>query len=141
MSETNFIKQLQSDIKKYKKIQSNPKLFIKSRNARLYKLTKPANKLTEQDLPIQTLLGSVFLIKNDNILEFCSYCDYNHSMYLQITKKQPLWIGLVNIINLEHKDHENIKFLLDGCEKFYSPSNYQYFIIQFLHSGFQLYIK
>ena len=39
------------------------------------------------------------------------------------------------------KTREGIKYLLQGSTIFYLPSNYHYFIIQFLQSGFQLYVK
>jgi len=132
-----LIKRLMFDINNQKKIQSNPEIFIKHRKLKLTKFNKNS---TENDLPVESLLGSVFLIKGLNILEFYSWCDYNHSLYLQINNKQPLWIGKVSIINIEPKDPENIKFLLDGAETIFSPSNWQYFILQFLQSGFQLYI-
>lgn len=144
-----FIQQLNFNIDLQKKINANPKAFIKSRNITLYNCTKTkSNKIylnhcniTENDLPIEASLGTVFLIKGANILELHSYCDYNYSIYLQINTKQPAWIGKVAIINIAPKDPENIKFLLDGSDTFYQPSNWYYLIIQFLHSGFQLYLK
>ena len=140
-----FIQQLNSDIDRQKKINANPKEFIKSRNIILYNRTKTKNlihhNITEIDLPIEASLGTIFLIKGANILELHSYCDYNYSIYLQINTKQPAWIGKVAIINIAPKDPENIKFLLDGSDTFYQPSNWYYLIIQFLQSGFQLYLK
>jgi hypothetical protein len=143
---SDFIEQLEWNIKKYQKFNSNPKAFIKNRKLKLYNLPKKIHKninseISENDLPIESLLGNIFLIKGSNILEFYSYCDYNYSLYVQVNKKQPLWIGKVSTINIEYKDPENIKFLLEGSELFYKPSTWQYLILQFLQSGFQIYTK
>jgi hypothetical protein len=140
MAELDFIKQLEIDVIQHKKITSNPKKFIKYRKIKLHNFKKKISNLTEDDLPIESLLGSVFLIKGATILEFYSWCDYDYSMYLQINKKRPLWIGNVSHINIEDNDPENIVFLLSGSDTFYTPSNWQYFILQFLQSEFQLYI-
>lgn len=139
--QNSFIDDLLNEINHQKNIQLNHKLFIKNRGIKLYTFTKSRQKITTHDLPIQTLIGSVFLIKGNNILEFYSYCDNNHSLYMQLNVKKPLWIGIVDIIFLHQSDPENIKFLLDGYQKFFIPSNFQYFIMQFLQSGFQLYLK
>ena len=111
MCDSNFIKKLHSDIQHQNTISANSELFIKNRNCKLHEFKKIKSTLKNNDLPIQSLLGSVFLIKNNSIIEFYSYCDYNYSMYLQLTKKRPLWIGLVKIINLELYDSESINFL------------------------------
>ena len=139
--ESYQIKLLVADINKQKKIYSNPDLFIKNRGIVLHTFKKSLNNLTECDLPTQTLLGSVFIIKESNILEFYSYCHCNYSMFVTANKKTSLWIGKTNIINMEKKDPENIKFIMDGYETFYKPSNFQYLILQFLQSGFRLYVK
>ena len=136
---SDFIKQLNDDINKQKKINSNPKLYTKFRKMTLYNFTKVTNKLSEIDLPAQAYFGCILLIKNSNIIEFYCYYDSSHSLYLQVSKKQPLWIGTVTAINIEPSDPEHIKYLLDGNDIFYIPSNYHYFILQFLQSGFKLY--
>ena len=141
-----FIKKLNFDIINHKKNNTNSKRFINYKNLELYncffgKKTCPENTFSEDDLPIESLLGSIFLIKNNNILEFYSWCDYNHSMYLQINKKKSIWLGKPLIINIEHNDPEDLIFLLDGYDFFYNPSNWQYFITQFLDSGFKIYLK
>ena len=136
-----FIFQLNYEIQQQNDINKNPKLFINKRKIFPHKFKKSIFKVVEEDLPIQTLLGSVFLIKNDNIIECYSWCDYNHSMYIQINKKYNIWIGKIHMINLDSSDSENVKFLLDNSDVFYRPSNYQYMILQFIQSGFQLYVK
>lgn len=140
MTELDFVKQLKNEIKQQQDINSDSKKFIKNRKIKLCKFNQSTHKLTESDLPIESLLGCIFLIKGSNILEFYSWCDYNYSLYLEINKQQPIWIGKVSSINIEFKDPENIKYLLDGFDTFYIPSTWQYFILQWLQSGFQLYI-
>ena len=137
---SEFIKQLNDDITKQNTIISDPKLYVKSRKMTLYNFDKTTDKLSEIDLPLQSYLGCLLLIKNSNIIEFYCFCDSSHSLYLQVIKKQPLWIGNVTDINIEPSDPEHIKYLLDGNDVFYNLSNYQYFILQFLQSGFKLYI-
>lgn len=137
-NDKEFIEQLYSDIDKQNTINKNPKLFIRKKNIKHHKFRK--SKLIEEDLPIQTLLGSVFLIKDTNIIECYSWCDYKHSMYIQINHYRNLWMGKFDIINLDSTDSENIKFMLDGNDVIYQPSNYQYMILQFIESGFKLYV-
>ena len=136
-----FIKKLNFDIINHKKNITNSKRFIKYKNLEMYNCLFSEKTFSEYDLPIESLLGSIFLIKNNNILEFYSWCDYNHSMYLQINKKKSIWLGKPLIINIEHNDPEDLIFLLDGYDFFYNPSNWQYFITQFLDSGFKIYLK
>ena len=136
-----MINMLKFDIQIQQTIHKNHKLFIKHRQIKLHKFKKKIYLLNENDLPIQAYLGSVFLIKGNNIIECYSWCDNNFSLYLQINKKIPIWIGKFIIINIENEDLENIKFLLDGNEIIYAPSEYQQLIIHFIQSGFRLYTK
>jgi hypothetical protein len=139
MTETEFIKQLTREIQIYDTKKHN-KLYLRNRNANVYKFNKSVKHITEIDLPIQTLLGSVFLQKGSNIIEFYSYCNHAESPYIEINKTRPVWMCEINIINLDNTDSCNIMFLLDGFYTFYSPSNLQSFILMFLHDKFQLYI-
>lgn len=137
----DFTKRLKVDIDKQLKVNSDAKLFIQKKKISLFKFKKNINRIDENELPVEVLLGSVYLIKGDNIIECYSYCDNSYSMYLQINKKQPVWIAKINPVNIELNDPEKVRYFLQGCSVFYLPSNYQYFIIQFLESGFQLYTK
>ena len=67
---SDFIIQLNDDINKQKKINSNPKLYTKFRKMTLYNFTKVTNKLSEIDLPAQAYFGCILLIKNSKIIEF-----------------------------------------------------------------------
>jgi hypothetical protein len=138
--DTKFIEQLYADIDKQSIINKNPKLFIQKRNIKEYNFQKKILKLDEEDLPIQSLMGSIFLIKNTNIIECYSWCDYKNSKYVQINNFRAVWISKFDIINLDDADSENIKFMLDGNDIIYQPSVYQYIILQFIKSGFQIYI-
>lgn len=138
--ESEFIKQLNYEIEIQKTINNNPRLFIKNRCIILHKFKKKLHLLEENDLPTQTLLGSVFLINGKNIIECYSYCDYNYSFYIQINRKQPMWIGRLNIINKSDKYPEHMEYLLEESN-IYRPSNYQYLLLQFIQSGFSLYVK
>ena len=136
----SFIEQLNFDIEQQKKINSCSKLFIKHRNLKLHNIKNNGGSISD-NLPIECSLGLSFLIKGNNIIEFYCWCDSNHSMYLQINKHIPTWIGKPFIINKELNDPEKLEYFLDGCDVFYNPINYMYFISQFLDVGFQLYTK
>jgi len=132
------IDKLLNDIDKLKKINKSSKRFISHRNIYPYKVKK---KPYEDHLPQQTLLGSAFLIKGNNIIEFYSWCECDHSIYLQINAKTSRWIGLCDIINIEDGDPENINFMLGDIDKIYTIDTYQYYIAQLIELGFKLYIK
>ena len=137
----NFIKQLNYDIKYQTNINNSSKKFIKNRKLSQVKFKKKSQYINEDDLPIDAYLGSIYLIKGNNIIECYSYCDYSYSMHLQINNKKALWIAKLDSVNIEHNDPESVEYLLQGSTLFYRPSNYHYFILQFLQSDFQLYIK
>lgn len=136
----DFITNLLKDISKHKKIQKNSKLFIKHKNIKKFAFNRSINKLDVDDLPIECSLGNSYLIKNNTIIEIYSWCDYAHSMYIQINSFRPTWLAKMNIINVENGDPDNIEYILDGCNVFYSPNCLQYEILQFILSGFILYI-
>ena len=138
---SDFIKQLHYEIEAQKTICQNPQLYIQHKNISLVKFGKKARYIKEDDLPIETLLGSSYLIKGKNILETYAWCDNAHSLHLQISIKRPMWLGKIYIINTEKNDPENVEYLLDGFDIFHSSSNLQYCIINFIQSGFSLYIK
>ena len=135
----DFIKKLMYDIETQKKIQTNPSLYIKQNNLKLYKFNK--TDINEGDIPIQCSLGRSCLIKGENIIEIYSWCEYKHSLYLQINKMKPMWLANIQIINTAENDPENLEFILDGFDNFYLPSSLQYEIIQFIEMGFELFIK
>lgn len=137
---TDFIKQLNKDIDTYKKIKEDSNKFIKHHNLKAYKFLKNIKSISDADLPICASLGSVYLIKNNNIIHFYSYCDNAYSLYSQVNMKKPMWICKPHIINIEKDDPEHIQFLLDGTKIIYAPSNLSYLILDFIHAGFNLYV-
>ena len=50
-------------------------------------------------------------------------------------------ISKIFIINKEENDPENLEFILDGCKTCYGQSEIQYLILQFLQTGFIMYVK
>jgi hypothetical protein len=141
MPQTDFIKQLYADIDTCNKVNQNPKLFIKHKKLRQHIFNKNIQYIDEDDLPIETIFGSSYLIKGNNILETYAWCDNSYSLYLQIKVKRPMWICNISIVNKDKSDSENLDFLLDGCDVFHSSSNLQYIIVQFIQCGFSLYTK
>ena len=57
------------------------------------------------------------------------------------TVPDKLWIAKSDLVNIEPNDPEHVKYLLQGSTIFYQPGIYHYFILQFLHSDFKLYVK
>ena len=141
LASDHSIKQLYRDIQKTKTIHTNSDIFIKHNNISLHIFTKKTQLLSECDLPTQSLLGSVILIKGDNIIEFYSWCDCNYSRYIQINRTDPIWVCKTTIINIAERDPDNIRFLMDGNECMYHQDNVQYLMLQFIQDGFKLYIK
>jgi hypothetical protein len=138
---SDFIKQLNYDIKCQTDINSSSKKFIKNRKLSQVKFKKNKQYIYADDLPIESYLGSMYLIKGNNIIECYSYCEYAYSMYLQINKKNSIWVSKLHSVNIEPNDPESIEYLLQGATLFYCPGNYHYFILQFLQSDFKLYVK
>lgn len=133
-----LMNQLINDIDKIKKINKSSVLFISHRKLYPYKIKK---KPYEDHLPQQALLGSVFLIKKNNILEFYSWCECDYSIYLQISTKTSRWIGSCDIINIEDGDPENINFMFGDIDNIYTIDVYHYYLTQLMELGFKLYIK
>lgn len=133
-----FITQLRKDISDYKLIQSNAQSFIKHKQLRLFQL--PKREAQEQDLPIESIVGDIYLIKGNNIIQFYSYWEHV-SHYIQVNRITPMWLCKTDIINVEPNDPDHIEFLLDGCEVLTNVENIQYSILGFLHAGFKIYLK
>lgn len=136
----NFIKQLDTEINIRNKINKDSKLFIQHKNLKIHKINKSPKYITEDDLPIQTLLGSSYLIKGNNILEIYSWCDKAHSLHLQVSIYKPVWLSKIYIINKELHDPEKLEYILDGCDSFQDSTDLQYFIMSFIKEGFSIYI-
>jgi hypothetical protein len=138
---TNFIKKLLNDIAYYKNITLDINKFIKYKKIKKYNFKKSIDKIDENDLPVDTMLGSIYLIKDSNIIEIYSWYDTAHSLYLEVSRKKSMWLGRIFIINKALNDPENLEYLLTGIKRFYILDELQYLILQFIQSGFDLYIK
>jgi hypothetical protein len=138
---TKFIKKLLNDITYYKNITLDVNKFIKYKKIKKYKFNKSINKIDENDLPVDTMLGSVYLIKGSNIIEIYSWYDTAYSLYLEVSHKKSMWLGRIFIINKALNDPENLEYLLSGSKRFYVLDELHYLIVQFIQSGFELYIK
>lgn len=138
---TNFIKKLLKDIAQYKNITLDVNKFIKYKKIKKYNFIKSKNNIDENDLPIDTMLGSIYLIKDSNIIEMYSWYDTAYSLYLEVSYKKSMWLGRIFIINKALNDPENLEYLLTGIKRFYILDELQYSIVQFIQSGFDLYIK
>ena len=93
----------------------------------------------EDHLPIESGLGTVYLIKNNTIIEFYSYCDHAFSTSLFMNKHRPMWICKPEIISIDKQGDDSL-YLIDGIEYIYKISDSIYTICEFLHNGFELYI-
>ena len=90
--ESDFIKQLHKDIDKQQIINRDPKKFIKHKNLRKIKFKHDRGSISDEDFPIESSLGSIYLIKGVNIFGMYCWYDYSHSLYLQINKFESRWI-------------------------------------------------
>jgi hypothetical protein len=137
---SDFIKQLHADIAKQQAIHKDPIKFIKHKNLRKIQFKHQRGAISENDFPFEAYLGSVYLIKGKNIIGMYCWCDCKHSLYLQINRFAPRWICKTELYNLEPGDPEQIKYYLDGMEVLFSSDTAQYLMLQFVHSGFDMYI-
>ena len=145
------MKNLLDDIESYSLINKKSTLFIKHKKIKHYKFKNAAKQtnnknkkkivnIEEKDLPYNTLLGSSFLIKNNNIIELYSYCNYKQSLYIPISKYRDSWVCNIDVINIQEGDPENVLMFVDGINVINNPSVLEYFITDFINVGFSLYI-
>jgi hypothetical protein len=148
----NIMKTFLDDIASHLLINKKAALFIEHRKIKHYNfknVNKRSNiknknktvKIKELDLPYNVLLGSSFLIKNNNIIELYAYCNYKQSVYIPITKYKDEWVCNINIINIQEGDPENVLMFVEGINKINNSDVLEYFIVDFLNVGFSLYIK
>ncbi len=134
------MKKLLRDISKHKKLIKTTDDFIKLKNIKKYNFKKRASLIDENDLPINTIMGSTYLIKGNNIIEIYSWYDVSHSLCLQISLIKSTWMSKVFIVNKEVNDPDNIEFILEGSKIFYASTELNYLILQFIQDGFNLYV-
>jgi len=120
------------------KIVKQSSLFILHNNLRKYKFKN--RNATEASLPYNILMGNSYLIKNNNIIGFYAYCDYNRSMHTKVSILKNMWVCNLDIINLHADDPENIEFLVGGSDHIFQPSLLEFLIVDFIRVGFALYL-
>ena len=130
-TESNFIKQLYKDIETQQISYTDPKKFIKHKNLQKIKLNIQRNLINETDFPIESSLGSIYLIKGVNIL--CMYCCYDSKCTSQ-------WICKTGIYNKAVGDPEQLEYFTDGVRVLFSLDTAQYLMLQFVQSGFDMYV-
>lgn len=138
--ESDFIKHLHKDIDKQQIIYSDPKKFIKHKNLRKIKFKHNRDSISVEDFPIESSLGSIYLIKGVNIIRMYCWYDCNHSLYLQINKFTPRWICKTEIYNKAIDDPEKLEYYLDDMDVLFSSDTAHYLMIQFVQSGFDMYV-
>jgi hypothetical protein len=140
INESDFIKQLYTDIASQHILCADPKKFIKQKNLRKIKLNYQRDLINETNFPIEASLGSIYLIKGVNILGMYCYCDVKHSLYLQISKHNPTWVCKTKIYNKAINDPEQLDYYIDGMDVLFSSDTAHYLMLQFVHSGFDMYV-
>jgi hypothetical protein len=135
------IQRLHADMRARDRINRDSAKFISYHGLVLHDFGKKLKKNREDDLPMQAHLGSVYMIKGNNILHFYSYCDHAHSLHMQINATRPLWLCKTDIVNVVDGDPEHMRFILEGMEIIYSCDNLNYLLLDLVNNGFSIYIK
>mgnify|MGYP006001434319 CR=1 FL=1 len=132
-----FMENLLSDINNYEKLKNSSDEFIKHHT--LKKITTYKNMISSK-LPINTIFGSTYLIKNNNIIHFYSFYDSDYSPHIEVNLRVKRWMCITDIINKENNDPEN----LSDLEKYYDiigdSQLTELLIIEYINKGFDLYI-
>jgi hypothetical protein len=139
-TKSDFITQLHKDIATQNELYIDPKKFIKHKNLQKIKLNNQRNLISETDFPIEASLGSIYLIKGVNILGMYCWYDNKYSLYLQINKSEPKWICKTEIYNKSVGDPEKLDYYIDGMDVIFSSDICQYLMLQFIQSGFDMYV-
>jgi hypothetical protein len=151
----DFIDTLNNDINKYSEVISNSDKFIKYHDLVYYHIDINSDSNVEHNitdkLPINVNIGSIYLIKNNNIVHFYSYHDeyYNSKLsagFINFYKPSQsnintVWVCKHNIINVDNVIELSpaISLIKDMCA-IYELDDYIYIIIEFMLDGFKLYI-
>lgn len=149
---SDFVKQLFKDINRQNKIDKNANLFILANKLQKFELRK---NFANEELPIETHLGTIYLIKNNSILEFYTYCtnsyqndissktmeQYSYFNY----KPDPYWMCTVTVHNMNRSDigdFVNADMFTDMDELTSADIDRSLnFMIMLIKSGFSIYVK
>ena len=137
--------------KHYEKIKSDSKLFIQHHHLKKFRFRIRNDLVSEKDLPPDTIFGTTYLIKGNNIIQFYSYFDVGFSPRVEINMKLNTWVCKSEIINREKLNGypekptymKNDPEKLDEIEKYYSTLRdieyLEMLIVCYLKKGFVLY--
>jgi hypothetical protein len=141
-SSSEFLKQLAADINRRNKIDKNSALFIIDKKLQKYDLRK---NFANDDLPSEVILGSVYLIKNNSIVEFYSHLT-NDVVDVRFSQNpDPYYRCVVTIHNMNRSDicdfantnmFENMDELIS-----HSIDRTTNFLTTLIKTGFDLYLK
>ena len=138
----DFIEQLHSDIAKYKKINTNASLYIKHYDLKKIKFNVANIYLRDKDLPVESVLGTVYLIKGNNIMYFYSYIESGYSPRLEINMNISRWVCKSDVVNMDDDDPENLYDIIRYYGDIRDPEYLGLIILGYLmNKGFDLYIK
>jgi hypothetical protein len=134
---TEFLEQLQYDIERQKTINSNPMLYIQQKNITPYKFSRKLSQIDKTNLPIQTTIGTCYLIKNNDIIKIYSWYDPARSMYIQVNIKKLMWLSKLYVVN-----RDGMRSLLTDIDNqtIHDPEYLEDCILHLIHSGFILHI-
>jgi hypothetical protein len=138
--ESDFIKQLYKDIDNKHVIYHDPKKFIKYNNLRKIKFKHNPSSISAEDFPVEASIGSIYLIKGVNIIGMYCWYDYKHSLYLQMNKFASRWICKTEIYNKAIDDPEQLEYYIDDMDVLFSSDTAHYLMLQFVQSGFDMYV-
>jgi hypothetical protein len=127
------------DIVTRQKKLSNTKQYIKERKLKHHVFKNHMNQLCYEDLPKESFLGTVVLIKGSNIIEIYTWCDYNQSQFLQINHYKPVMLSAIEALYITPKDPDRVNYFLQECKHNIHPNTARSLTIQFVQSGFNLY--
>ena len=133
-------KKLCKEINRNILISKNAELFKKDKNLVKINLHKPLNK---EDLPIQSYLGTCYLIKNNSILEFCSTFEYKR-IHILDENQELVYKSLITTYNLDQldvSDFENDDFINMDDLVSYSSDDTASFVYALVRSGFNIWIR
>ena len=137
---TNFIDKLLLDIQKQKTINTNSSLFIQYKKLKKHNL----KKINEDYLPMEAVLGDIFLIKNNSIIECYSYINTENIdiRFNRINRNYKSIITMYNI-NVDDIGMFNNTSIFNNKEDIVSRdiTRTMDFIILLLKNEFCLYVK
>jgi hypothetical protein len=141
-SDTPFINELLTSIKRNIKIKQNASLLILTRKLSEYKLGR---YVEEEDLPQQAIIGTCYLIRNNSIFAFeNAFTHKNFNILLSHT--EIIYKSVMNVYNLDINDVGGIQskdiFADMTGEISYSTESVVAFILTLMNNfGFKIYIK